>query len=82
MCGPRAAVLSDVEEERRALGADIRDIYTEAGSAGFDVGRWRCVGASRSGADHLRWQGSFTVGLLAICTTISTAGVLPTAPER
>lgn len=26
-----------LEEERRALGADIKDIYTEAGSAGFDV---------------------------------------------
>lgn len=26
-----------LEEERRALGADIRDIYTEAKSSGFDV---------------------------------------------
>jgi uncharacterized protein (UPF0335 family) len=26
-----------LEEERRALGADIKDVYTEAGSAGFDV---------------------------------------------
>ncbi len=26
-----------LEEERKALGADIRDIYTEAKSAGFDV---------------------------------------------
>jgi uncharacterized protein (UPF0335 family) len=26
-----------LEEERRALGSDIRDIYAEAKSAGFDV---------------------------------------------
>lgn len=26
-----------LDEERRALGSDIKDIYTEAGSAGFDV---------------------------------------------
>ncbi len=26
-----------LEEERRALGGDIRDIYAEAKSAGFDV---------------------------------------------
>ncbi|MDA8050242.1 MAG: DUF2312 domain-containing protein [Rhodospirillales bacterium] len=26
-----------LEEERKALGMDIRDIYTEAKSAGFDV---------------------------------------------
>jgi len=26
-----------LEEERKALGADIKDIYTEAKSAGFDV---------------------------------------------
>ncbi len=26
-----------LEEERKALGSDIKDIYTEAGSAGFDV---------------------------------------------
>ncbi|MBO0711276.1 MAG: DUF2312 domain-containing protein [Acetobacteraceae bacterium] len=26
-----------LEEERRALGGDIKDIYTEAKSAGFDV---------------------------------------------
>lgn len=26
-----------LEEERRALGSDIKDIYTEAKSAGFDV---------------------------------------------
>jgi uncharacterized protein (UPF0335 family) len=26
-----------LEEERRALGADLRDVYTEAKSAGFDV---------------------------------------------
>ena len=26
-----------LEEERRALAADIRDVYTEAKSAGFDV---------------------------------------------
>lgn len=25
-----------LEEERKALGSDIKDIYTEAGSAGFD----------------------------------------------
>ncbi|MGH7120764.1 MAG: DUF2312 domain-containing protein [Acetobacteraceae bacterium] len=26
-----------LEEERKALGADIRDVYAEAKSAGFDV---------------------------------------------
>ncbi|MGH7100929.1 MAG: DUF2312 domain-containing protein [Acetobacteraceae bacterium] len=26
-----------LEDERKALGADIRDVYTEAKSAGFDV---------------------------------------------
>ena len=26
-----------LEEERKALGSDIRDIFTEAKSAGFDV---------------------------------------------
>ncbi|HUA77092.1 MAG TPA: DUF2312 domain-containing protein [Acetobacteraceae bacterium] len=26
-----------LEEERKALGADIRDVYTEAKSAGFDT---------------------------------------------
>ena len=26
-----------IEEERRALGSDIKDIYAEAKSAGFDV---------------------------------------------
>ncbi|HQU24411.1 MAG TPA: DUF2312 domain-containing protein [Acidiphilium sp.] len=32
-----------LEEERKALGSDIKDIYAEAKSAGFDVkvlGRW------------------------------------------
>ncbi len=26
-----------LEEERKALGADLRDVYTEAKSAGFDI---------------------------------------------
>lgn len=36
-----------LEEERKALGADIRDIYAEAKSAGFDVKALRCVVKNR-----------------------------------
>lgn len=32
-----------LEEERKALGADIKDIYSEAKSAGFDVKALRTV---------------------------------------
>ena len=28
--------IENLEEERKALNSDIKDIYTEAGSAGFD----------------------------------------------
>ena len=44
----------------------------------MDPGNWATslAGGSRFGYALL------TVALLAICTTISTAGVLPTAPER
>ena len=31
------ARIERLEEERKALGGDIKDIYTEAKSAGFDV---------------------------------------------
>ena len=30
-----------LEEERKALGGDIRDIYAEAKSAGFEVTYWQ-----------------------------------------
>jgi len=32
-----------LEEERKALGGDIRDIFTEAKSAGFDVKALRAL---------------------------------------
>jgi uncharacterized protein (UPF0335 family) len=32
-----------LEEERRALGSDIKDIYAEAKSAGFDVAVLRAI---------------------------------------
>ncbi len=32
-----------LEEERKALGADIKDIYAEAKSAGFDVAVLRAI---------------------------------------
>ena len=36
-----------LEEERKALGSDIKDIYTEAKSAGFDVKVLRALIALR-----------------------------------
>ncbi len=36
-----------LEEERKALGSDIRDIYTEAKSGGFDVKVLRALIAER-----------------------------------
>lgn len=36
-----------LEEERKSLGSDIKDIYTEAKSAGFDVKVLRALIASR-----------------------------------
>lgn len=36
-----------LEEERRAIGSDIKDIYTEAKSAGFDVKVMRRLVAER-----------------------------------
>ena len=32
-----------LEEERKALGGDIRDVFTEAKSAGFDVKALRAI---------------------------------------
>lgn len=37
-----------MEEERKALGSDIKDIFTEARSAGFDIKVLRQVIRSRS----------------------------------
>ena len=36
-----------LEEERKAIGSDIKDIYTEAKSAGFDVKVMRRLIADR-----------------------------------
>lgn len=44
-----------LEEERKNLQADIKDIYTEAKSAGFDVKVLRMVIASRK-KDQAEWE--------------------------
>jgi uncharacterized protein (UPF0335 family) len=36
-CASLVERIERLEEERRALGSDIKDIYAEAKSAGFDV---------------------------------------------
>ena len=35
-CAPSSTGSSGLEEERKSLGNDIKDIYSEAKSAGFD----------------------------------------------
>ena len=37
VCGASSSGSSGLEEERKALASDIKDIYAEAKSAGFDV---------------------------------------------
>lgn len=47
--------IEKLEEERKHLQADIKDIYTEAKSAGFDVKVLRMVIASRK-KDQAEWE--------------------------
>jgi uncharacterized protein (UPF0335 family) len=47
--------IEKLEEERKALQADIKDIYTEAKSAGFDTKVLRMVIASRK-KDQAEWE--------------------------
>ena len=47
--------IEKLEEERKALQADIKDIYTEAKSAGYDVKVLRMVIASRK-KDQAEWE--------------------------
>jgi uncharacterized protein (UPF0335 family) len=47
--------IEKLEEERKALQADIKDIYTEAKSAGFDTKVLRMVIASRK-KDQDEWE--------------------------
>ena len=47
--------IEKLEEERKALQEDIKDIYTEAKSAGFDTKVLRMVIASRK-KDQSEWE--------------------------
>jgi uncharacterized protein (UPF0335 family) len=47
--------IEKLEDERKLLQADIKDIYTEAKSAGFDVKVLRMVIASRK-KDQAEWE--------------------------
>ena len=47
--------IEKLEDERKNLQADIKDIYTEAKSAGFDVKVLRMVIASRK-KDQAEWE--------------------------
>lgn len=47
--------IEKLEEERKLLQADIKDIYTEAKSAGFDVKVLRMLIASRK-KDQAEWE--------------------------
>lgn len=47
--------IEKLEEERKALQADIKDIYTEAKSAGFDTKVLRMVIATRK-KDQAEWE--------------------------
>ena len=47
--------IEKLEEERKHLQEDIKDIYTEAKSAGFDVKVLRMVIASRK-KDQAEWE--------------------------
>lgn len=47
--------IEKLEEERKALQEDIKDIYTEAKSAGFDPKVLRMVIASRK-KDQAEWE--------------------------
>ena len=47
--------IEKLEEERKALQADIKDIYTEAKSAGFDTKVLRMLIASRK-KDQAEWE--------------------------
>ena len=47
--------IEKLEEERKLLQADIKDIYTEAKSAGFDTKVLRMLIASRK-KDQAEWE--------------------------
>ena len=47
--------IEKLEDERKNLQADIKDIYTEAKSAGYDVKVLRMVIASRK-KDQAEWE--------------------------
>ena len=47
--------IEKLEEERKLLQADIKDIYTEAKSAGFDTKVLRMVIANRK-KDQAEWE--------------------------
>ena len=47
--------IEKLEDERKLLQADIKDIYTEAKSAGYDVKVLRMVIASRK-KDQAEWE--------------------------
>ncbi len=47
--------IEKLEEERKALQEDIKDIYTEAKSAGFDTKVLRMLIASRK-KDQAEWE--------------------------
>ena len=47
--------IEKLEEERKALQSDIKDIYTEAKSAGFDTKVLRMVIANRK-KDQAEWE--------------------------
>lgn len=47
--------IEKLEDERKLLQTDIKDIYTEAKSAGFDVKVLRMVIASRK-KDQAEWE--------------------------
>ena len=52
--------IEKLEEERKALQADIKDIYTEAKSAGFDTKVLRMVIASRK-KDQDEWEAQLAL---------------------
>lgn len=46
--------IENLEEEKKGISSDIRDIYAEAKSAGFDVKALRHVIKMRAKAEHER----------------------------
>lgn len=55
--------LDTLEDERRGIGEDIKDVYAEAKSTGFDVATMRTVRKIRGKEKHQRDEGDALVDM-------------------